>query len=44
MPGYDGKSLDYIFPNLPLVLANTSIDGSLDNFDFIRENLERTLS
>ena len=39
--GMDGKNMDYIFPNMPPVLPN-EING--DNFDFIKENLERTLN
>ncbi|CDW81378.1 UNKNOWN [Stylonychia lemnae] len=36
----DGKNLDYIFSNMPLVVSHNQ---DPDEFDFIKENLERTL-
>ena len=33
--------MEFIFPSMPLVLPS---DINSDNFDFIKENLERTLN
>lgn len=30
IPGLEGKSLEYIFPSMPLVMTNSSFDGSFD--------------
>ena len=40
MSSLQNKSLDFIFPDMPLVLAN----GTDDDFDIIKENLLRTMN
>eukprot|EP00347_Sterkiella_histriomuscorum_P014055 403362331 len=37
----DGRNVDYIFSNMPLVVSNQK---DSENFDYIKENLERTLN